>query len=105
MSEHDEDGYSGTATLTVADTELAVTVTLAGNFEPISGRYQWYGRIQRHDELAELVGGRKGSGLLRTPHGEAAGQLTDPDPWGRYRISGTSAPPFPIPTSLEDLDE
>ena len=106
MSAHDEDGedgYEGSATLRVADAELTVTVTLAGNFEPIDGRYHWYGRIQPHDELAHLLDGRQGTGVLRTPHGEADGRLTDPDPWGRYRISGTSHPPFPVPTTLEEL--
>jgi len=103
MSDHDEDGYQGPATLRVADTELAVTVTLAGNFEPIDGRYHWYGRIQPSAELTSLLAGRKAEGVLRTPHGEADGRLTDPDLWGRYRIGGTSRPPFPVPTTLEEL--
>lgn len=101
--DHDEDGYAGAATLRVADTELTVTVTLAGNFEPIDGKYHWYGRIQPSAELTSLLDGRQGAGVLRTPHGEADCRLTDPDPWGRYRISGTSRPPFPVPTSLEDI--
>ena len=32
--------------------------------------------------------------VLRTPHGDAAGRLSDRDPWGRYRVSGTGRPPF-----------
>ena len=31
---------------------------------------------------------------LVTPHGEATGRLSDLDPWGRFRISGTGDPPF-----------
>ena len=100
--EHDEDGYQGPATLVVESTELAVTVTLGGHFEPIDGKYHWYGRIQPNDELTALVGSRKGKAVIRTPEGEAPGQLADPDPWGRYRISGTSHPPFPVPTTLPD---
>ena len=97
----DEDGYAGPATLTLDGTPLTVEVTLRGNFEPVDGRYHWYGRIQHHPDLA--VGPRKPGVVLTTPHGEAAGTLSDPDTWGRYRISGTSRPPFDVPVSLADL--
>jgi hypothetical protein len=103
MSEHDEEGYSGPATLTMDESRLDVTVVLRGRFEPIDGHYHWYGRIHSSDELSELLGGRGKPGLLRTPEGEATGQLSDPDTWGRYRITGTGRPPFPVATSLEDL--
>lgn len=99
----DEDGYRGEATLVLDGAELPVTVTLRGNFEPVDGRYHWYGRIQADDALTARLGTRKGSGVLRTPFGEAPGTLSDPDTWGRYRISGTSRPPFSVPTSLADL--
>jgi hypothetical protein len=103
MSDHDEDGYEGRATLRVEDTELSVDVVLAGNFEPIDGKYHWYGRVLANAELTELVGARKVGASIGTPHGAADGRLTDPDPWGRYRISGTGRPPFPVPTTLEEL--
>jgi hypothetical protein len=99
----DEDGYRGEAVLTLDDTELPVTVTLRGNFEPVDGRYHWYGRIQAHDEVSRLAEGRKPTASLRTPFGVAEGVLSDPDTWGRYRISGTSKPPFEVPVSLADL--
>jgi len=95
----DEDGYRGEAVLLLDGVELTVTVTLRGNFEPVDGRYHWYGRVQPHSGLTS----RKDAVVLRTPDGEAAGTLSDPDPWGRYRISGTSRPPFAVPTSLADL--
>jgi hypothetical protein len=101
----DEDGYEGRATLRVAGTELTVDVILAGNFEPIDGRYHWYGRVLASAELTGLVGSRKAVASIRTPHGEADGRLTDPDPWGRYRVSGTGRPPFPVPTTLEELGQ
>jgi hypothetical protein len=41
--------------------------------------------------------------VLRTPQGEATGEVSDPDPWRRYRITGVSTPPFAVPTSLADL--
>jgi uncharacterized protein DUF4873 len=105
MTEHDEDGYQGGAMLHVADAELSVDVILAGNFEPIDGRYHWYGRIVPNAELAELVGGRQADAVIRTPHGTADGRLADPDLWGRYRISGVGRPPFPVPTTLEELGQ
>lgn len=91
-----DEGYRGTATLVVDGTELPVEVDLRGHFQPIDGRYHWYGRVRPNDELAELVGGRKRAAVLRTPDGEAGGELSDPDPWGRYRITGISTPPFAV---------
>jgi Domain of unknown function (DUF4873) len=98
--EHDEDGYQGPATLIVNATELPVEVTLAGHFEPIDGKYHWYGRIQPNEALTSLVGARRAQAVIRTPHAEAPATLTDPDPWNRYRITGTTTPPFPVPTAL-----
>jgi len=45
MSEHDEDGYGGPATLVVDGVSLPVTVELRGYFQPIDGFYRWYGRV------------------------------------------------------------
>jgi hypothetical protein len=100
-----EDGYRGPATLVVDDREITVEVELRGHFQPIDGRYHWYGRLREDGALADLVGGRKRSAVLRTPVREATGEVSDPDPWGRYRITGTSTPPFTIPTTLADLGE
>lgn len=101
-TEPDEDGYTGPATLVIAERELAVEVDLRGHFQPIDGRYHWYGRLRANPELDEVVGGRKQPAVLRTTHGEAAGELSDPDPWRRYRITGVSTPPFAVPTELSD---
>jgi hypothetical protein len=97
----DEDGYTGSATLTLDGTSLTVEVVLRGNFEPVDGRFHWYGRIQPHESLS--VGPRKPDAVLTTPFGKAVGVLSDPDTWGRYRITGTSRPPFEVPVSLADL--
>ncbi len=96
----DEDGYSGPATLSLSAPHPAapsyrVQVELRGYFEPIDGRYHWYGRIAAHDDLtAALASGRAGA-TITTPHGSAPCEIAEPDPWNRFRITGTSTPPFP----------
>jgi hypothetical protein len=95
-------GYTGPARLLVADHEVRVHVDLRGHFQPIDGRYHWYGRLAASDELDTLVGGRKQTAVLRTGDGEATGEVSDPDPWRRYRITGVSTPPFRIDTDLTD---
>lgn len=104
MSEHDEDGYTGPATLTVREQTFDVTVELRGHFQPIDGYYHWYGRITAHDALSALLGGKKSEAVLATPDGAADGRVSDPDPWGRYRITGTSTPPFPVPSTLAEIE-
>ena len=70
---------------------VPVQVTLGGAFQPIDGRFHWYGRIAATALLpAELSGATV---VLRTAYGEAVGRLSDPDPWGRHRIGGTGRPP------------
>lgn len=96
VHEHDpvlDDGpgeeYSG-----AADVDgTVVTVDLRGHFEPIDGKFHWYGRIA----TSEALSSQHQSGdnvVVTTPHGSARGRLSDVDPWGRYRISGTGRPPF-----------
>jgi hypothetical protein len=94
--ETEEEGYTGPATLHVAETELAVDVELRGYFQPIDGYYHWYGRVRENAELSGLLAGKKTPARLRTPQGEANGEVSDPDPWNRYRITGTSRPPFTV---------
>lgn len=94
--EQNEEGYAGPATLLIDDDELKVIVNLRGHFEPIDGYYHWYGRVATHEELSILLSGKKKVGTIRTPVGEATAQLSDPDPWDRYRITGKSTPPFQV---------
>ncbi|MBH5333466.1 DUF4873 domain-containing protein [Streptomyces pactum] len=91
-----EDGYRGPATLVIDGVEHPVSVLLRGHFQPIDGRYHWYGRLGADPELVERLGGGRVAAVLRTAEGEASGELSDPDPWHRYRITGTQAPPFRI---------
>ena len=72
---------------------IEVEVTLRGQFEPLDGRFHWYGRVAAQDDL--VTRHPPGSTvLLTTPHGHAEGRLSDVDPWGRLRISGTGRPPY-----------
>ncbi|MCI2417754.1 DUF4873 domain-containing protein [Saccharopolyspora sp. K220] len=100
MADHDEDDYRGPATIRAADREIPVEVVLRGHFQPIDGRFHWYGRLAAQRSVDEFAAHCKKDVVLRTPSGEAIGTLSDPDPWGRYRITGTGRPPFPIPTEL-----
>jgi hypothetical protein len=84
--------YAGPAVLASTGEELAVEVDLRGHFEPLDGRFHWYGRIAADDAVAQLGAGS--TVTLTTPHGSAAGRLSDVDPWGRLRITGTGRPPF-----------
>jgi hypothetical protein len=100
--EHDDPGYVGPATVVFDDgAELAVEVDLRGYFQPIDGFFHWYGRVAANPELDKLVTGNRASVVLRTPTAEKPAELTDPDLWGRYRISGESTPPFDLDLDVE----
>ena len=88
------EGYDGSAALVTDDATVTVDVRLRGAFQPIDGRYHWYGRVSAGPDVDAVVDSRNPV-VIRTPHGEAAARLSDRDPWGRYRITGTSRPPFP----------
>ena len=96
----DEQGYAGPATLAIGADRYEVQVELRGVFQPIDGRFHWYGRIAAHDGLAAALGPARVAGTLATPEGQAACEVSDPDPWRRYRVSGRSTPPFAVATDL-----
>jgi cation diffusion facilitator CzcD-associated flavoprotein CzcO len=120
------DGYRGPAVLTVdgrssggaggggsgsggSGGEYRIEVDLRGHFEPIDGLYHWYGRA-----AVDLPEDRNATGMLRLlipvnqtsqvtglTFGEESQRCTpcqigDRDPWGRWRLSGTGTPPFPL---------
>ncbi|WP_435770788.1 DUF4873 domain-containing protein [Nocardioides sp. SYSU DS0651] len=86
------EAYDGPAVVVVDDAEHEVDVTLRGVFQPLDGRFHWYGRIA---PAATLDAVRSGSAVrVRTARGEAEGRLSDLDPWGRFRVAGTGQPPF-----------
>lgn len=93
--EHEpEETYAGPAVVVHDGGEVPVTVVLRGLFQPLDGRFHWYGRVDDAGALA-AAGIRSGAEVaLRTPHGEAPARLNDPDPWGRFRVGALGAPPF-----------
>jgi len=96
----DDDGYDGPAELIDGDDLVAVTVSLRGHFDPISGKYAWYGRVDASDDVARLVEAGARTLTLRTPHGDVQTALSDVDPWGRPRVEGFGAAPFDVMTDL-----
>ena len=94
------DRYEGPATLTIGGSRFTVQVQLRGHFQPIDGRYHWYGRAAAHDALTAALTSGRTPALLTTPEGSAPCQLSDPDPWHRYRITGISTPPFAAELSV-----
>jgi hypothetical protein len=100
MRNHPDDGYDGPAELIDGDTTVPVRVTLAGHFDPVSGKYSWYGRVAASPEVTALVGTR--SLVLRTPHADVETGLSDVDPWGRPRVEGFGAAPFEVVDRLDD---
>lgn len=99
-----EDGYRGPAELCDGDTVVAVQVELAGHFEPINGKYSWYGRVSASPQVAALVERGSRTVQLRTPHATVDTALGDVDPWGRPRVSGFGGAPFPVLSELPAAD-
>jgi hypothetical protein len=88
-----QEEYDGPAAVRSESGEIPVEVNLRGHFEPIDGKFHWYGRIATNPHLAAAHD--SGSSVeLGTPYGTATGRLSDVDPWGRFRITGTGRPPF-----------
>jgi hypothetical protein len=96
--EHGDEGYTGEALLVDGEREVRVRAVLRGHFQPIDGRYHWYGRLDADPAVTGLVEGGRKELVLRTPEGEATATLSDPDPWQRYRVTGISRPPFAVET-------
>src|SRR5262249_57054782 len=71
-----------------------VRVRLRGHFQPIDGRYHWYGRVSAHEGLDAVLASGKAAGVLTTAEGSASCELSEPDPSRRYRVTGMSTPPF-----------
>jgi len=92
MTHEAQEHYAGPATLVAGDVRVEVEADLRGRFEPIDGRFHWYGRLAASAALDGLGSGTTVS--VTTEHGSAEGRLSDLDPWGRFRLTGLGRPPF-----------
>jgi hypothetical protein len=99
-----DDGYDGPADLVTPETTVAAQVSLRGQFDPISGRYHWYGRVSADPAVAALAAANPQRVVLRTPHAEVETALRDVDPWGRLRVEGFGRAPFPVLTTVPGLE-
>ncbi|HZC73831.1 MAG TPA: DUF4873 domain-containing protein [Jatrophihabitans sp.] len=95
-----DDGYEGPAELLDGGAVIPVEVKLGGHFDPISGKYNWYGRVAASPQVEELVAAGTRELRLRTPYGEVSTVLSDVDTWGRPRVAGFGAAPFEVLTTL-----
>ncbi len=98
----EEDGYVGPAELIHEATTIPVDVRLSGHFDPISGKYSWYGRVATAPAVTALVESGARAVRLRTPYAEVETTLSDVDPWGRPRIEGFGLAPFEVLSSLPE---
>jgi Domain of unknown function (DUF4873) len=98
----DEDGYAGPAELLIDGAAVAITLKLAGHFDPITGSYSWYGRVAATPEVAALMVQGTRKVVLRTPHADVETTLSDVDPWGRPRVQGFGAAPFAVLADVPD---
>src|SRR5262249_59756135 len=95
----DTDGYEGTAVVQIGRSRFDVRVRLRGHFQPIDGRYHWYGRVSAHEGLDAVLASGKAAGVLTTAEGSASCGLSEPDPSRRYRVTGMSTPPLRPPAA------
>lgn len=96
----DGPGYDGPLTLRRGDDAVEVTGKLRGYFEPLDGRFHWYGRLQPDEQLDAWCASGPVDVVVRTVHGEAPARLGDADLWGRQRVTGQGRPPFAVDEPL-----
>lgn len=96
-------GYAGAATLLVGDRALDVVAHLDGHLEPLDGRYHWYGRLERTDDLAAAKDGGATTGALVIDGAPAPVRLAEYDPWGHVQVGGSGRPPYSLEPVEVDL--
>ena len=87
--------YEGMAELVRGELRRTVQVFLNGHFEPLDGRYHWYGRV--HDDVRDFARPNREPLMLSVAGGaQTQAHLEECDPWGHARIAGVGAPPFTL---------
>ena len=86
------DEYRGPAVLDTGDGPRTVEVRLSARFEPVEGRFRRAGRTAA---LRERVNDRLRNGHLTIAGSPpATARLSEPDPRGGVRLTGTGTPPW-----------
>ncbi|MBB6120723.1 DUF4873 domain-containing protein [Nocardiopsis algeriensis] len=105
----DEEEYRGEVVLVPVDgdedAEITATAHLAGHFSPLTGAYEWRGRLSASPEVTAAYERGVRTVRVRTPEGhEGTGVLAQPNVWGGHPVSGSGTPPFAVPRiELEEL--
>lgn len=92
--DHDDEGYTGPATVVLDGEQIPVQVRLECRHEPFDGKLRWSGRVLVNARLTELIGSGGADVEVRTDAYSAPGRLAEPDMWDRYRATGVGHPPF-----------
>lgn len=97
--------YRGAALLTLGGERLGAEVVLAGHFEPLDGKYHWYGRVTGSAAVRAMrERAPRGAVDVAVPGREpVAARLTEVDPHGNVRVEGVGRPPFALET-LESIE-
>jgi hypothetical protein len=93
MSTGDEE-YRGPATLRLSEGPVPVEIRMSARFEPVEGRFRWAGRTSPDAALHERVGTGLRAAVLVVAERETPVKLSEPDPFGGVRLSGTGTPPW-----------
>jgi hypothetical protein len=92
----EDETFRSPAVVTADEREIPVEVHLMGHLQPIDGSYQWFGRIAKNPDITELHRTGRNDVTVQLPGRDAArARLTEVDPWGNVRVTGTGTPPFP----------
>ncbi|MDP9793312.1 hypothetical protein J2S43_001824 [Catenuloplanes nepalensis] len=90
-----DEEYRGPAVVHADGTPYPVEVRMSARFEPVEGRVRWAGRTAPHAELRARVGGGLSEGRLGIGGSAPVPvRLSEPDPWGGVRLTGTGTPPW-----------
>ncbi|WP_250008638.1 DUF4873 domain-containing protein [Actinoplanes sp. M2I2] len=90
-----DDEYRGPAVLTFGRARHPVEIRMSAHFEPTEGRMRWAGRTAPDPLLLrETTSGLREAELSIEGSPPAGVRLSEPDPWGGIRLTGTGTPPW-----------
>jgi hypothetical protein len=89
-----DEEYRGPGFLTVGDEQRPVEIRLSARFEPYEGRFRWAGRTTPDAVLRQQIHDGVKAADLTIAGRTVPARLSEPDPWGGVRLSGTGTPPW-----------